>query len=65
MGTKKWYQSKAIWCGIVTALVGAAQAIGLQFGFNLLANPIAGIVLTILGSFGIYSRASATTTITQ
>ena len=63
MESKKWYQSKAIWAGIITALVGAAQTIGLQFGFDLLANPIASAVLSILGILGVYGRASATTSI--
>ena len=61
--SKPWYSSKTIWCAIVTAVIGAAQAICMQFGFNLLANPIAGIVLTVLGAVGVYSRATATTTI--
>lgn len=65
METKKWYLSKGIWAGIITALVGAAQTIGLQFGFDLLSNPIAGIALSILGTLGLYARATATTTISK
>lgn len=63
MDSKKWYQSKAIWAGIVTAVIGAAEAICQQFGFNLVTNPIFGVVTTILGVFGVYSRATATTVI--
>jgi uncharacterized membrane protein len=65
METKKWYASKAIWAGIVTALVGAAQSICLLFGFDLLAQPIAGIIITILGALGIYGRTTANTTIVK
>ena len=61
--TKAWYTSKAIWAGIVTALVGAVQTIGLSFGFDLLSNPIASVVLSVLGVLGVYSRATATTKI--
>lgn len=63
MDSKSWYKSKTVWAGIITALVGAAQTIGLQFGFDLLANPIASTVLSILGILGIYGRTTATTAI--
>jgi len=63
MDTKKWYASKTVWAGIITAVVGAAQTICLQFGFDLLANPIAGMILGILGAVGVYSRVTATTVI--
>jgi uncharacterized membrane protein len=63
MESKKWYTSKTVWAGVITALVGAAQTICLQFGFDLLANPIASTVLSILGILGVYGRVSATTTL--
>ena len=63
MDGKKWYTSKTIWAGIITALVGAAQTIGMQFGFDLFANPIASMVLSVLGVLGVYGRATATTSI--
>lgn len=63
MDTKKWYLSKAVWAGIITAGVGAAQTICMQFGFDLLANPIASTILGLLGAFGVYSRVTATTVI--
>lgn len=63
MDSKKWYLSKTIWAGIITALVGAAQTIGLQFGFDLLTNPIASVILTILGALGVYGRTTASTAI--
>lgn len=65
MDSKKWYLSKGIWAGIITALIGAAQAIGLQFGLDLLSNPIAGIIISILGTLGLYARATADTKITK
>lgn len=63
MNTKKWWTSKTIWAGIITALIGAAQTIGLQFGFDLMAHPIASMILSVLGVLGIYGRVSATTSI--
>jgi uncharacterized membrane protein len=63
MDNKKWYLSKTIWAGILTALVGAAQTIGMQFGFDLMSNPIASTVLSVLGILGIYGRVSSTTNI--
>lgn len=65
METKKWYTSKSMWAAIVTAVVGAAQTIGLQFGFNLLENPIISMVLTVLGALGIYGTATRSTTLTK
>ena len=63
MEKKDWYKSKTVWAAIITAVVGAAQTICLQFDFNLLANPVAGAVLSILGALGIYGRVSATTSL--
>jgi len=63
MENKKWYLSKGVWAGIITAIIGAAQSIGLLFGFDLLANPIAGIVISILGTLGLYARVAANTVI--
>lgn len=63
MNSKDWWKSKTVWAGIITAVVGAAQTIGLQFGFDLLANPIASTVLAVLGVLGVYGRTTATTTL--
>ena len=65
MDTKKWYQSKAIWAGIVTALIGAAEGTAQSFGVDLHSFWWFSIVLTILGGIGIYGRATATTKIEQ
>lgn len=61
MDTKKWYTSKTVWAGIITAVVSAAQTICLQFGFDLLSNPIASTILGILGVIGVYGRVTADT----
>jgi len=63
MNTKPWYLSKTVWAGIITALVGAAQTIGLQFGVNILDNHMVSLALTIMGALGVYGRVSSTTTI--
>lgn len=65
MDTKKWYQSKAIWAGIVTAVIGAAEAIAKVFGIDLNTYWWFSIVITVLGGIGVYGRASATTKIEQ
>jgi len=58
---KKWYQSKTVLAGIVTVLLGTYEAVKVslapQFGWTLPEIP--GIVFTILGAFGIYSRVIA------
>ena len=59
MDTKKWYLSKGVWCGIVTALVGAGTAIAQLFGVDLNGNAIFGLIITALGAFGLYTRATA------
>jgi hypothetical protein len=58
---KKWYQSKAVLTGIVTVLIGTYEtvkvALAPQFGWTLPEIP--GIVYTVLGALGIYSRVVA------
>lgn len=65
MDSKKWYESKAIWTGIVTFLIASyetfGQVVAPQFGFVVPSIPP--YVFAILGAFGVYSRASATTKI--
>lgn len=65
MDTKKWWASKTIWAAIITALIGAADAIAKQFGVDIMGNQWVGVVLTVLGALGIYGRANTTTTITK
>lgn len=55
-GTKKWYQSKNIWTGVVTVLIaayGTAAAI-----WKLPAIPE--WLFAVLGAVGIYTRVTAT-----
>lgn len=65
MDSKKWYQSKGVWTGIVTVIVGAYEttkvALAPQFGWTL--PDIPPLAYTILGALGIYSRAVANTKI--
>lgn len=63
MDKKNWWKSKTVWACIITAVVGAAQTICLQFGFDLLSNPVASMILSILGAIGVYSRVIANTTL--
>jgi uncharacterized membrane protein len=59
MDNKKWYLSKGVWVGIITAVVGAGTAIAKLFGVDLNSNAIFGVVISILGAVGLYSRATA------
>jgi uncharacterized membrane protein len=61
--TKAWYLSKGVWAGIITALIGAGTSIALLFGVDLNSNALFGIIVTILGALGLYSRVTATTQI--
>lgn len=57
--SKKWYQSKAIWSGVVAGIVVAYNAIA-----PVVHTPaIPEFVYALLGALGIYARATATTTI--
>lgn len=64
-GKKKWYQSKNVWTGIVTVLIGIYSLIQASLapvlGFTLPAIPE--WLFTVLGAIGIYTRVSATKTI--
>ena len=62
--TKNWWESKTIWSGIIAVLVAIYNvwlANQSTFGVNL--PPIPNYVFAILGAFGIYTRANATTVI--
>lgn len=60
--SKKWYQSKGVWTGVVTFLIGAYAGFGATVapavGWHLPAIPE--WLLTILGAVGVYSRVTAT-----
>lgn len=53
--TKKWYQSKNVWTGVVTAAMGAY--VTLVPVFHLPAVPE--WIFTLLGAIGIYTRVTA------
>lgn len=61
METKKWYQSKTIWSGIITILITVYNTIqpllAQYFGIKLPVIP--DWVYTILGALGIYGRVVA------
>ena len=65
MGQKEWYQSKAIWAGVVSVAVvvynALVVAVAANFGYHLPQIPNA--ILGLLGMAGIYGRVTATTTI--
>lgn len=54
--TKKWYQSKNVWTGVVTAVIGLYLSLAPQFGWPNIPEWI----FTILGTIGVYTRLSAT-----
>lgn len=61
---KKWFQSKTIWSDVLTialALYGGAVSVGAAHGVNLppISGPIFSTALGILGTLGIYGRATA------
>jgi hypothetical protein len=55
-GTKKWYQSRTIWTGIVAVVLAAYSTAATQFGLPTVPE----WVYAILGSFGVYTRVTAT-----
>lgn len=59
--TKKWYLSKNIWTGIVVGLLGIYGTLSPQFGWP----PVPEWIFALLAGLGIYTRATATTTITK
>jgi hypothetical protein len=61
MNTKKWYQSKTIWSGIITILIAVYNTIQplLAQYFGIVLPVIPDWVYTILGALGIYGRVSA------
>jgi len=59
--SKKWYQSKVIWCGIISAAIAAYNSLLTGGTFHLPVIPE--FVYGILAALGIYGRATATTVI--
>lgn len=67
MDTKKWYQSKAVWAGIVAVLLATYEAVKFSLApvIGFVVPPIPEWVYGLLAAFGIYSRVVATTTLTK
>jgi len=55
----KWLQSRTIIIQIITALIGIMYVIDESFGTRIMSNEIAGLIVTILASLGIYTRVNA------
>jgi len=58
--TKKWYQSKAIWAGVVAILIAAYNTAMTQFP---VLPAIPDFVFVLLGALGVYGRSVANTEI--
>lgn len=54
--TKKWYQSRNLWTGVVTAIMGVYLSMAQQF--HLPAVPE--WIFAILGAIGVYTRVTTT-----
>lgn len=58
---KKWFESKGIWTGIVTVLIGVYESIRMslapELGWNVPVIPE--FVYVILGAIGVYARKVA------
>ncbi len=66
METKRWFKSKTIWSDIATVAVSIVGLVDVHFtGGKIATSPIYQMVLAILGGAGIYTRSTATTTITR
>lgn len=66
MPSKPWYQSKTIWSDIVTILLALLGFADKYFTHGVIvSSPFYAMALTFLGAMGIYSRSTATTTISS
>lgn len=54
--TKKWYESRNIWTGVVTAVLGLYLSLAASFGWPAIPEWI----FAILGALGVYTRTTAT-----
>lgn len=62
---KKWYQSKGVWTGVVTVLIGAYETAKVTLAPSLgVALPdIPPFLYSVLGAVGVYSRVVANKTV--
>lgn len=54
--SKKWWQSKTIWAGVVAILIAGYNAGAAQFGWPEIPE----FVYALLAALGVYGRAFAT-----
>lgn len=59
--SKKWYQSKTVWAGVVAVLSGTYELVRANLAPQL--PPIPTWIFTLLGAIGVYGRVTASTTI--
>jgi hypothetical protein len=68
--TKPWWQSRTIWASVLQVALGVAVSMGVltssQSGAILTEGPdlIVGISTAVLGAWGLYGRAKASTKLT-
>lgn len=60
-GTKPWYTSKAVWTGIVAAVIALYNTLSPSLGWPSIPEYVFGI----LAALGIYTRVVANTTLTK
>ncbi len=63
MDKKKWFKSKTVWATFITVLLGAYAQIDVGAFGDALPN-VPHFVFGILGALGLYSRTTATTSLT-
>lgn len=56
---KPWWQSKAVWAGVIAVIIAAYDTASVQFGLP----PVPDFLYAILGALGIYGRVTATSVI--
>ena len=64
METKKWWESKAVWGGIVAVLAGAAGLFGVSLGVEdqaYVIDAITAIASAVGGLLAVYGRVKADT----
>jgi hypothetical protein len=57
--TKNWWQSKTVWSGLATAVLGALAFFNVNFGFTEV-NAVIDAAFVLLGALGVVGRVNAT-----
>ena len=60
METKKWYESKTVWAGVLAVAIAAWNQAAIQF---VGLPPIPDWIYPILGALGVYGRVTASTVV--